>query len=86
MPGSALTHGMQEKEEEKLRAEFKKQGIHVPKKDAANVWDSNTITPGTPFMHRISIALQFYIHQRLNSDAGWRNLTVSRAALCSRIG
>ena len=68
---------LQEKEEERLREEFAKQGIKIPVKDKSDVFDSNTITPGTPFMHRLSIALQYYIHCRLNSDPGWKNITVS---------
>ncbi|WIA08554.1 hypothetical protein OEZ85_007986 [Tetradesmus obliquus] len=65
-----------EAEEERLRQEFIKQGIHVPKKQRSEIFDSNTITPGTPFMHRLSIALQYYVHLRLNSDPGWRDIEV----------
>eukprot|EP00882_Tetradesmus_deserticola_P012934 GHRQ01013710.1.p1 GENE.GHRQ01013710.1~~GHRQ01013710.1.p1 ORF type:complete len:218 (+),score=71.51 GHRQ01013710.1:267-920(+) len=68
-----------EAEEERLRQEFIKQGIHVPKKERSEIFDSNTITPGTPFMHRLAIALQYYVHLRLNSDPGWRDIEVSRS-------
>ena len=79
---SGLTLLLQAEEEEKLRKEFEKQGIKIPKKDRSQVFDSNTITPGTPFMHRLSIALQYYIHLRLNSDPGWRGITVSHPSAC----
>lgn len=63
-------------EEKRLREELADQGIHVPIKEKGDVFDSNTITPGTPFMHRLSVALQYYIHLRLNSDPGWQKIKV----------
>ena len=49
----------QKAEETKLRAEFAKQGIHIPVKEEGENFDSNTITPGTPFMDRLAMALQW---------------------------
>lgn len=51
-------------------------------KEAGQTWDSNTITPGTPFMFRLANALQYYIHQRLNSDPAWQNIMVRLLLSC----
>lgn len=47
----------------------------------SELFDSNTITPGTPFMDRLATALQYFVHLRLNYDPGWKGVEVMRASL-----
>lgn len=61
----------------RIREELKAKGaILPPEKPKEHHFDSNCITPGTPFMERLSKCLQYYVHDRLNNDPGWRNIKV----------
>lgn len=43
---------------------------------AKKVFDSNTITPGTPFMDTLAICLRYWCQYKLNTDPGWAKLKI----------
>ena len=44
----------------------------------ADPFDSNVITPGTPFMGRLALFLRWFVRYKLETDEGWRGLKVER--------
>ena len=39
-------------------------------------WDSNAITPGTQFMHKLAICLRYWVTYKLSSDPAWKDLKI----------
>lgn len=50
--------------------------IVPPEKPKGEHFDSNCITPGTPFMDRLSKCLHYFVHDRLNNNPAWKDLKV----------
>lgn len=38
-------------------------------------WDTNAITPGTPFMALLAASLRYWVAKKMNSDAGWKTVS-----------
>jgi len=62
----------QAKEESKLLNQFEKLGKALP--NVRQLWDSNVITPGTPFLERIGHLLRWYVADRMTNDPLWKLL------------
>ncbi|KAA8898576.1 hypothetical protein TRICI_006532 [Trichomonascus ciferrii] len=39
-------------------------------------WDTNSITPGTPFMEILATSLRYWVAYKLNNEPGWKDLKV----------
>ena len=51
-----------------LEAEARKRGEEVPE----DAFDSNCITPGTPFLQRLDNHLRFYVRKKISEDPLWQ--------------
>ncbi|EST06766.1 putative 5-3 exonuclease [Kalmanozyma brasiliensis GHG001] len=69
-----------EKHEEKeaALAEWKAKGLPVTDDalESKKAWDSNAITPGTPFMDLLAASLRYWVAQKINTDPGWKDVQV----------
>ncbi|OXV08499.1 hypothetical protein Egran_03738 [Elaphomyces granulatus] len=73
------------KEADEKKEEFRKlQGRENGNRDNQDImehviqktWDSNVITPGTPFMDILAASLRYWIAYKLNSDPAWEKLKI----------
>lgn len=44
-------------------------------------WDSNAITPGTPFMDLLAASLRYWVVEKINTDPGWKDVRVPSCPL-----
>lgn len=58
--------------EEGLKNAIEK-GLEIPKEDP---FDSNSITPGTEFMARLTENLKYFIHKKISEDSRWANVKI----------
>lgn len=71
-------------EKDAQAAEFHAQMIARGERDAdgdenaapKKTWDSNSITPGTPFMDLLAQSLRYWISYKLTTDPAWEKLKV----------
>lgn len=49
------------------------QGLEIPKDDP---FDSNSITPGTEFMAKLTKNLKYFIHKKVTEDSNWSNINI----------
>ncbi|KAI8612972.1 XRN 5'-3' exonuclease N-terminus-domain-containing protein [Chytriomyces sp. MP71] len=61
------------KDAEDARRKALAKGEELPKEKA---FDSNCITPGTPFMARLSENLKYFIAKKISEDEAWASITV----------
>jgi len=58
-----------------LEAWYRAKGIKPPPPKPPS-WDSNVITPGTPFMDKLAKALRYWVKYKMHTDPGWKNIKV----------
>ncbi|CCH62213.1 hypothetical protein TBLA_0G02750 [Henningerozyma blattae CBS 6284] len=49
------------------------EGTEIPKGEP---FDSNSITPGTEFMAKLTKNLKYFIHDKISNDSNWRNVEI----------
>ncbi|KAH3671369.1 hypothetical protein WICMUC_004666 [Wickerhamomyces mucosus] len=71
---SAKDKKIQDEEKERISREMGE--IIDDSIKSQKTWDSNAITPGTPFMNKLAEGLRYWTSYKLATDPGWANLQI----------
>lgn len=68
-----------DEDKEELLKMLKSQNGGVVAEDTTNLmqkktWDSNAITPGTPFMDILAACLRYWCAYKINTDPAWQKV------------
>ncbi|CZR56812.1 probable KEM1-multifunctional nuclease [Phialocephala subalpina] len=58
---------------ENAREKAVREGKEMPKEEA---FDSNAITPGTEFMHKLTLQLKYFINKKVSEDVDWQGVEI----------
>jgi 5'-3' exoribonuclease 2 len=79
---SAQEAQQKEEDRQKAIAEWEAMGKEVSDEFRNEVgWDSNAITPGTPFMDLLAKSLRYWVRKKINEDPGWAGVRFSLSPL-----
>lgn len=68
------------------KQQAKKSGDDVIREEVVQkTWDSNVITPGTPFMDILAASLRYWIAYKLNTDPAWEKVRTDSLLILFRI-
>lgn len=76
---SAQEAAEKDKQAEEFQAMLKATGQLAEsdeKEGVKKTWDSNSITPGTPFMHLLAASLRYWVSWKSSTDPAWEKLKV----------
>lgn len=60
-----------------LRQQNKGKAMTIEEEAIEKTWDSNVITPGTPFMDILALSLRYWTAYKLNTDPAWEKVSGS---------
>ncbi|KAJ1656692.1 5'-3' exoribonuclease 2 [Dispira simplex] len=61
---------------EAASSKVNKEEITIEDDQKSFKFDTNTITPGTPFMARLATCLRYYVVQKMNTEPAWKKIKV----------